>query len=175
MKSLPQLLAPRERTFCSIDFGNVNRWFVRDGLEIDLAGLAACASSLAARTNFYYGHDAQKPGSLAFLSQTRLHFGRSRVITKPIQKIATASGQPILKANFDVEIAVDAMRLMEHYDAFVLLSGDADFAYLLKRLREAGKKTILIRKGYIAYALRDAADLVLDAADFAESITRPPR
>lgn len=33
-----------------------------------------------------------------------------------------------VKANCDVELAMDAVRLMSSYDTFVLFSGDADFA-----------------------------------------------
>ena len=31
---------------------------------------------------------------------------------------------------FDVEISVDAVKMIDHYDTFCIFSGDADFVYL---------------------------------------------
>lgn len=79
------------------------------------------------------------------------------------------------KCNFDVEIAVDAIRRMPAYDTLVLLSGDADFVSLIRYLKKKGKKVILIKAGHITAALRDAVDLVVNAQKVKKSITRVDR
>ncbi len=68
----------------------------------------------------------------------------------------------IRKCNFDVEIAVDAIRRMDAYDTLVFMSGDADFV-ALSRFPKKDKKVILIKGGHITSSLRDVADLVVNA------------
>lgn len=179
MKGVRKLLGmPPGRVLCAIDFGNVNHWFDDGDRGIDVRKLQAFCSLFSDDVRLYYGHDPDKPRSLAFLKLLRQAYGRAKVVTKPIQRIRPpADGRElVLKANFDVEIAVDAMRLFDSYDAYVLMSGDADFAYLMSALGQSHKKTALIRGGYIARSLRDACGVVLDAGDFREAITtRRPR
>lgn len=69
-------------------------------------------------------------------SLRRFHF---RVKTKPLKII-----REVRKANFDVEIAVDAMDLKQNFDTLVLFSGDSDFDYLVKRLRKENKRVITV-------------------------------
>ena len=52
------------------------------------------------------------------------------------------------KANFDVEIAVDAMDMAEKFNTLVLFSGDSDFDYLIKTLKNKNKKVIVISTKY---------------------------
>lgn len=63
------------------------------------------------------------------------------------------------KANFDVEIAADALQFAGEYERFVLFSGDGDFVPLVKRLRELGKGvTIVSDRKYLSGELLLAAD-----------------
>ncbi len=74
---------------------------------------------------------------------------------------------PHRKANFDVEIAVDATCCLNNYDTFILFSGDCDFEYLLKFLRGKNKITIIFsRKGHIAKELPPASNYYFDIVDF---------
>lgn len=59
------------------------------------------------------------------------------------------------KANFDVEISVDAVSWMDHYETFILFSGDSDFVSLVRFLKKHKKKIIIFSKrGHVAYELR---------------------
>lgn len=59
------------------------------------------------------------------------------------------------KADFDVEISVDAVDWIDKYDTFVLFSGDSDFVYLTEYLKKSGKTVIVLsRRGHIADELR---------------------
>ncbi|MFH0857099.1 MAG: NYN domain-containing protein [bacterium] len=74
---------------------------------------------------------------------------------------------PHRKANFDVEIAVDATFELNKYDTFILFSGDCDFEYLLKFLRSQHKRTIVFSMiGHIAKELPPAANDYFDIIEF---------
>ena len=57
---------------------------------------------------------------------------------KPIKQIRTNTGIK-LKANCDVDLTFDMMRLEQEYDSFILFSGDGDFEILLRYAMETGK------------------------------------
>lgn len=73
-----------------------------------------------------------------------------KLITKPLKVITEADKfkGDLRKANFDVEIALDAYLLSDSFDTLVLFSGDSDFDYLVRRLREKNKKVIVISTKY---------------------------
>jgi len=48
------------------------------------------------------------------------------------------------KGNIDVELTIDAVHLKNLYDSFILLSGDGDFASLIKFLKSFNKYCIVI-------------------------------
>lgn len=66
-----------------------------------------------------------------------------KLVTKNVKTIFNGINN-INKANFDVEITLDARNLMEQYDSLVLFSGDSDFEYLVKFLRDKKKKVIVV-------------------------------
>jgi len=69
-----------------------------------------------------------------------------KLITKPLKVITEADKfkGDLRKANFDVEIALDARELMNKYDTLVLFSGDSDFDYLVRFLRQNSKRVIVV-------------------------------
>lgn len=73
-----------------------------------------------------------------------------KLITKPLKIITEADKMKgnLRKANFDVEIALDAYKLINNYDTLVLFSGDSDFDYLIKTLREKEKRVITVSSRY---------------------------
>ena len=69
------------------------------------------------------------------------------------------------KANCDVDLTFDLMRLMSQYEKLVILSGDGDFAPVLKYLRLKGKEiSILARSERTAREIKQLAGG--DFADF---------
>ncbi len=192
-----------KRIISFIDFGNVDYWYELDEqdedgtllpsdqrLAIDLQKLFDFLRLFSDDTRFYYGHDSANPRSLGFIMASRYVFGKSRVFTKPIQKIrhylnsaelttntrtvnADSQGSfiRIPKCNFDVEISVDAIRLADSYDTICLLSSDSDFVSLLRYLRSRGKKIVLIKGGRIQSDLGALLDLKISAQDIKQYIT----
>ena len=174
------------RILTIIDFGNVNYWFGEH--RIDLNGLHHLTSLFSTETRFYYGHD---PDNISFIRLVKRIF-RGKVFTKPIQKIRHyVSGEElksntrdifsdtrgrfvyIPKCNFDVEITVDAVRLMEKYDTLALFSSDADFVTLVRYLKGCGKKTILFKEGHVTQELLSSAHKVINAHQIKKYITGP--
>lgn len=65
---------------------------------------------------------------------------------KPVKIFRDEEGNTTKKANCDVDMTFDLMRLKDEYSGILVLSGDGDFAVVLKYLKEIGKNiTILAR------------------------------
>lgn len=65
-------------------------------------------------------------------------------ILKQVKVIQTGEGKQSKKCNLDVEIVLDMMATINHYDICVLLSGDSDFKRPLEVLKSMGKKFVVI-------------------------------
>jgi uncharacterized LabA/DUF88 family protein len=63
---------------------------------------------------------------------------------KPIKHIRTREGTVKSKANCDVDLTFDFMRLEKDYNKVLLLSGDGDFEILLRYLKENQKDFVVI-------------------------------
>ena len=110
-------------------------------------------------------HDA----FLTFLKKTGY-----KLTTKPLEVIKSRkNGAHLRKANFDVEIAVEAMKRIGKFDVFMLFSGDSDFDYLIKELKRNGKKTIVASlKHHISKELIESADYYLNLKKIKNEIQR---
>lgn len=71
-----------------------------------------------------------------------------KLVTKPLKIIKVGSTVRERKANFDVEIALDAYLLRQKYSTLVLFSGDSDLDYLVRLLRGRRKKVIVVSTRY---------------------------
>lgn len=70
------------------------------------------------------------------------------------------------KADWDVGIAVDAIRLAPAVDAVVICSGDGDFIPLVEQLQSMGKQVEVIAFGKSSSAkLKEAADDFIDLSE----------
>lgn len=111
----------------SVDFKKFVRFFRRQSKKVML---------------FYYTydhpHDKKHQKFLAFLKTQGL-----RLRTKQVKIIRDKKKGEERKANFDVEIAIDAVDKQDLYDTTVLFSGDSDFAPLIDYLKRKNKQTII--------------------------------
>jgi len=94
--------------------------------------------------------------------------------TKPLKRYNDHTPEvPHRKANFDVEIAVDATFKLKKYETLILFSGDCDFEYLLKFIRGQGKIAIVFsRTGHIAKELPPASSYYFDVVDFRDYLLK---
>ena len=79
----------------------------------------------------------------------------------------------------DIELTVDAMRLVEHLDHVVLFTGDGDFRALVGALQMRGRRvsvvsTLQTQPPMVADELRRQADQFIDLADLEKLIGRDP-
>jgi len=108
-----------------------------------------------------------------------LDYNGYKVITKPVKEFVDSAGRRKVKGNMDIELAVDAMELVESVDHVVLFSGDGDFRSLVEALQRKGRKvsvvsTLKTQPPMIADDLRRQADHFIDLASLANKIGRDP-
>ncbi|MFP4539568.1 MAG: NYN domain-containing protein [Candidatus Paceibacterota bacterium] len=159
-------------------------------LEIDVQKLKIFGDVFSNRVRIYYGQDLRNSKSQSFTYFLRKVFN-NKVVTKDLQRIKhyldnipqeqlpfTSTDKQgyryieIHKCNFDVEISVDAIKMIDHYDTFCIFSGDADFVYLNNFLRKKKKKVIIFKSGHITNLLRRSADLIINAQRVKKHIAR---
>src|SRR5205814_10101425 len=107
------------------------------------------------------------------------------MVTKPTKEFTDALGRRKIKGNMDIELTVDAMRLVENLDHVVLFTGDGDFRALVGALQMRGRRvsvvsTLQTQPPMVADELRRQADQFIDLADLEgqicrDSTTRPVR
>jgi len=70
-----------------------------------------------------------------------------RLKLKPVKIFKDEQGRTVKKANCDVDMTFDLMRCLKEYSGVLVLSGDGDFAVVLKYLKEKGKKVTILARG----------------------------
>ena len=87
-------------------------------------------------------------------------------VTRPVKVMEGG----ILKANLDVEIAVDVMAAYPKLDHVVLFTGDGDFVYLIQTIQRLGVKVSIVSgEKQISDELKRQADHYLDITTFSPS------
>ena len=156
---------------------------------IDAANLELSAKDLNFRIDYQKLHRwLKKHYQLVFLGFFTVRFGNKKhdgfltvlkktgykLSTKPLKIIKNRkNGTHLRKANFDVEIAVEAMKRIDNFNTFLLFSGDSDFDYLIKELKNRGKKAIVASlKHHVAKELIDSANYYLNLRKIKKEIQR---
>jgi uncharacterized LabA/DUF88 family protein len=109
-----------------------------------------------------------------------LNYNGFAMVTKPAKEFTDSTGRRKVKANMDIELAVDAMEMASHVDHIVLFSGDGDFKRLVESLQRQGVRvsivsTIRSNPPMIADDLRRQCDNFIELDELREVIGRPPR
>ncbi len=87
-----------------------------------------------------------------------------KIVTKPLKRFADGS----IKANVDIELALDVITMAERLDVAVLVSGDGDFQHLVEVLQSRGIRVEVAGLGQsVAGNLKKAADRYIEL-DFAQ-------
>jgi uncharacterized LabA/DUF88 family protein len=101
------------------------------------------------------------------------------MVTKPTKEFTDALGRRKIKGNMDIELTVDAMRLVDRLDHIVLFTGDGDFRALVAALQQSGRRvsvisTLQTQPPMVADELRRQADQFIDLADLEDQVCRDP-
>src|SRR6188472_4762215 len=73
-----------------------------------------------------------------------LDYNGYTMVTKPTKEFTDALGRRKIKGNMDIELTVDAMRLVEHLDHVVLFTGDGDFRALVGAMQSRGRRVSVV-------------------------------
>jgi uncharacterized LabA/DUF88 family protein len=109
-----------------------------------------------------------------------LDYNGYTMVTKPTKEFTDATGRRKIKGNMDIELAVDAMEMIDHLDHIVLFSGDGDFRRLVESVQRRGRRVTVVstlrsQPPMIADELRRQADIFIDLSELQSQIARQLR
>lgn len=170
IKTFLETFSDKNRTIVIVDFGNVDKWENNLRWRIGIQELGRLVKNFAQGNKvlrrFYYGSDYgphERSTSLTAWSKgvlERADMNRFEVVTKPVKYIHNSSNPSGFdkKCDFDVEMAVDLIRMRDEYDHIVLFSGDGDLVYALSYLRDAFSKSSYVfgARGHVGREVIDA-------------------
>ena len=80
------------------------------------------------------------------------------LVLKEARRYVNEEGEEVIKANADIDLAVDALLQAENLDYILLGSGDGDFLRLVRALQGKGKRVDLLSFGNVNGEIRREAD-----------------
>jgi uncharacterized LabA/DUF88 family protein len=132
------------------------------GAEVDYAELIASATKdrELLRAYAYTGLDPENEAQKRFHDHLR-SLGY-RVVAKEVRRFADGG----MKANIDIELVVDLLRLAPRLDVAVIASGDGDFAAAIRAVQETGVRVEVTGvRASTSIDLRETADAFLPLAE----------
>lgn len=127
-----------------------------------------CGQSLG-KLFVYTAFDPDRPLQKKFLDM--LDINGYIVRTKEVKRIRVAKGVYEWKGDFDVELAMDVLDSLSEFETAVLLSGDSDFAPVVKRMKENHKRVIVMSaKHHVSRELIQLADKYVNLKNLRERI-----
>jgi len=170
---------PSERVAIFIDGANLYATAKALGFDIDYKRLLALfrTKGQLVRALYYTAlNEDQEYSSIRPLVDW-LDYNGFTMVTKPTKSFTDALGHRKVKGNMDIELTVDAMRLVEHLDHVVLFTGDGDFRALVAAMQMRGRRvsvvsTLQTQPPMVADDLRRQADQFIDLADLEKLIGR---
>lgn len=167
---LSSFATKKDRTIVVVDFGNVDKWATSLGWSVGIQELARLVKYLSqgakAFRRFYYGSDfgprERSPVLTTWSGNVlkRANMNRFEVVTKPVKYIHDPhrTDRYEKKCDFDVEMAIDLVRMQAEYDQVILFSGDGDLVYALRYLRDAFAKQSFVfgARGHVGKEVVDA-------------------
>ena len=163
---------PTERIALFIDGANLYATAKALGFDIDYKRLLAMFREVGqlVRAQYYTAlAEDQEYSSIRPLVDW-LDYNGYTMVTKPTKEFTNSFGRRKIKGNMDIELTVDAMRLVEHLDHVVLFTGDGDFRALVAALQLRGRRvsivsTLQTQPPMVADELRRQADQFIDLAE----------
>lgn len=143
---VPNLIYAAERRKIDLDFGRVLEHFTRGRELVRATAYAPITDDPQAKlesqrfAHHFIGHPY-------------------RIVTKPLKRFSDGS----MKANFDIELAVDILTMSERLDVVVLMSGDGDFVRVVELVESRGVRVeVCAFAEAAATELRGVADRFID-------------
>lgn len=147
-----------------VDVANIFYAAKAAGVDIDYVTLlrSATAGRDFVRAYAYTGLDPENE------NQRQFHAFLSRSGYKVVSKDIRKYGDGRIKANLDIELVVDLMRMADHIDIAVVVSGDGDFAPAIRAVQQMGVRAEVISfRGNTSSDLIEVADVFTDITQIA--------
>ena len=136
-----------------------NLYYAARGQDVDVDYVALLKHATKGRDLIrayaYSGLDPENENQRKFLDF--LNKNGYKVVHKDIRKF----GDGRVKANLDIELVVDMLRLGDRMDIAVVVSGDGDFASAIRALQDRG-----VRCEVISFRPNTSSDLIAVADEF---------
>jgi uncharacterized LabA/DUF88 family protein len=146
---VPNVMYAAEREHAKLDYAKLLRFIVRDRELVRASAYAPISDDMQLKL------ETQK------FVQPFVDLGY-RIVTKPWKRFADGT----LKANFDVELAIDILTMSDRLDIVTLVSGDGDFRRLVELVESKGVRVEVVAFGpSTAAELRAVADEYIDLND----------
>ncbi len=151
---VPNIMYAAERFGVNIDFGRLREMLAEHRELVRASAYAPISDDPAARVE-------QQRFVSPFVGKGY------RIVTKPLKRFTDGS----MKANFDVELAIDVLTMSDRLDVVCLVSGDGDFRRLVDMVASKG-----VRVEVVAFAsstsieLRNVADLYIDLTQYLDEL-----
>ena len=147
-----------------VDVANIFYAAKAAGTDIDYVTLlkSATAGRDFVRAYAYTGLDPENE------NQRQFHAFLARSGYKVVSKDIRKYGDGRIKANLDIELVVDLMRMGSHLDIAVVVSGDGDFAPAIRAVQQMGVRVEVISfRGNTSSDLIEVADVFTDITQIA--------
>ena len=147
-----------------VDVANIFYAAKAAGVDIDYVTLlkSATAGRDFVRAYAYTGLDPENE------NQRQFHAFLARSGYKVVSKDIRKYGDGRIKANLDIELVVDMMRMAEKLDIAVVVSGDGDFAPAIYAVQQLGVRVEVISfRGNTSSDLIEVADVFIDISTVA--------
>jgi uncharacterized LabA/DUF88 family protein len=146
---VPNVMYAAEREHVKLDYAKMLKFIVRDRELVRASAYAPISDDMQLKL------ETQK------FVQPFVDLGY-RIVTKSWKRFADGT----LKANFDVELAIDVLTMSDRLDIVTLVSGDGDFRRLVELVESKGVRVEVVAFGpSTAAELRAVADEYTDLND----------
>ncbi len=135
-----------------------------------LKRLAEAQGTTVLRMNAYLAVDHERErndpeyGDKAQSFRDRVRRSGIHIVQKPVKKFISSDGSVTVKANADLDLAVDAILQAENLDYVLLGTGDGDFLRLVRALQNKGKRVDVLAFENVSRELRREADYYFHGA-----------
>jgi uncharacterized LabA/DUF88 family protein len=154
---VPNIMYAAERYRVAVDFGKLLDYVAHDRTLIRASAYAPISDDPSQRL------EAQR-----FVEPFVNH--GYRIVTKPLKRFADGS----IKANFDVELAMDILTMSDRLDIVSLVSGDGDFRRLVDIVASKGVRVEVVSFAQSTSAeLKAVADTYIDLTQHLKDLCVP--
>jgi len=147
-----------------LDMENLNRCGGHGIQFRRIKALVEAQKAIVVRANAYMAVDRERENVDADHRQKRETYrNRARregyhLILKEVRRYRNAEGETVIKADSDLELAIDSLLQSQNLDYVLLGTGDGDFVRLVRALQNRGKRVDLLSFMHTSTALREEVD-----------------